>query len=187
MSTLVPQSVGSATRYPLRNDNSIRLPHTRTALYSNSFLPSVIREWNQLSLSDREAPSISQFKSLLNRQSTTIPVPDYYYYGQRKAQILHTRLRTLCSSLNYDLYQKNIMDSPLCRCGSIENRQHYFLNCPFYHDIRQDLFQTITNIPDANLQLLINGDIDLLLYGNSSLSYEVNAKVFSSRTFVHFT
>ncbi len=72
------------------------------------------------------------------------------------------------------------MDYPLCRCGSIEHRQHYFLNCPFYQDMRQDLFQTITRIPDVNLQLLINGDIDFLLYGNSSLSYEVNAEVFQA-------
>ncbi len=153
LSSLFPQNVGGTLRYNLRNDSNIHPPHSRTVLYTNSFLPSVIREWNQLPLPVREASTLMTFKTLINTQSTVIP--KYYYYGLRKAQVLHTRLRTNCSSLNNDLYRKNISDSPLCRCGSIENVQHYLLNCPYYHDKRQDLFQTITQIPDVNIQLLI--------------------------------
>ena len=45
-------------------------------------------------------------------------------------QILHTTLRTDCSSLNYDIYSKNIIESPLCncRCGDTENADHFFLD-----------------------------------------------------------
>ncbi len=178
LSSLVPPNVGSTNRYSLRNDNNIHPPYARTMLYSNSFLPSVIREWNQLSLPIREAPTIATFKSRINEN--IVIIPKHYYYGIRKAQVLHTRLRTNCSSLNHDLYQKNIVDSPMCRCGSVENRQHFFLNCPFYHNIRQDLFQTITQIPDVNIQLLLNGSLDLLLFGSSSLSYEINTDIFQA-------
>ena len=48
-------------------------------------------------------------------------------------QILHTRLQTGCSSLNYDLYSKNNIESPVCnyRCGVIE-KAHYFFYMPLY-------------------------------------------------------
>ena len=45
----------------------------------------------------------------------------HYYTGCRKGQILLTRLRMNCSLLNFDLFVKNITDSPICLCGTIEN------------------------------------------------------------------
>ena len=52
-------------------------------------------------------------------------------------QILHTRLQTGCSALSYDLYSKNIIDSPLCncRCGDIENADHLFFLDVIYIEI----------------------------------------------------
>ena len=46
------------------------------------------------------------FKAPINQHSTSIP--KYYYSGNRQSQILHTRLRTKCSCLNYDVYLKNL-------------------------------------------------------------------------------
>ena len=46
--------------------------------------------------------------------------------------ILHTSLSIGCSSLNSDLFLKNITDLPLCCWGSIENTQHYFSHCRLY-------------------------------------------------------
>ena len=46
-----------------------------------------------------------------------IQVPQHFYSGCRKSQILLTRLRTHCSALNFDLFVKNIVDSHLYRCG----------------------------------------------------------------------
>ena len=40
------------------------------------------------------------------------------------AQVLHTRLQTSCSSLDLDLFHKNITKS-LLRCGSVEDGQHF--------------------------------------------------------------
>ena len=51
----------------------------------------------------------------------------FYYTGDRKSQILHTRLRTNCIGLNISLYQKNIVDSPMCNCGAVESTDHYML------------------------------------------------------------
>ena len=49
---LVPATIDSSLNYNLRNSNNIHLVNARTALYYNSFLPSVVRDWNNI-LDDR--------------------------------------------------------------------------------------------------------------------------------------
>ena len=124
LSSLVPQSVSSLSRYNLRNSNDLQTIDARTNQYYNSFLPSAVRSWNNFPVAAKESDSVNSFKRFLNQNKT--PVLKYYYTGSRKAQILHTRLRTNCSSLNMDLFLKNISDSPLCHCGTLENAQHFF-------------------------------------------------------------
>ena len=46
--SLVPSSVNELSLYNLRNANDVQTINARTALYFNSFLPSVIRIWNTL-------------------------------------------------------------------------------------------------------------------------------------------
>ena len=48
LSSLVPESVGQTFRYNLRNSNDLLTIDVRTSLYSNSFLPSTVRDWNNL-------------------------------------------------------------------------------------------------------------------------------------------
>ena len=136
LSSLIPPPRSSS--YNLRNTNNIQTIHARTNQYYNSFLPSVIRDWNNLTLDVRNSDSLYRFKRNLNNND--IFVPKYFYSGIRKLQILHTRLRTgCCSSLNHDLFVKHITDSPLCFCGDTENTEHYFLSCPLYQNQRIDL------------------------------------------------
>ena len=63
-------TVGSASTYPLRNSLDLQTLHTNSRLYYTSFLPSAVRDWNDL---------ISKFqvglKSLL-RQG--LSEPDFY-------------------------------------------------------------------------------------------------------------
>ena len=147
LSDLVPQTVSSVSRYNLRNSHALQTVDARSNNYYYSFLPSTVREWNNL-------PSdVTQF-----------------YTGKRHAQILHTRLRTKCSALNYDLFLKNITDSPLCRCGDIENTYHFFFQCPQYRNSRTELFETVSQYKEISL--------DLLLFGDISLSYDTNKKIF---------
>ena len=144
LSSLVPQSINNLSQYSLRNADNIQSIHARTNLYFQSFLPSVVRKWNDLSDEAKRSSSVTSFKNYLNRNRTSIP--KYFYTGNRKTQILHTRLRTKCSSLNSDLYSKNITESPFCRCGQVENSHHYLLCCPFYTAQRTNsltLYQSI--------------------------------------------
>ena len=111
LSSLVPQTVNSISRYNLRNANDLQTINPRTTLYYNSFLPSTIRAWNDLPLEAKQLESVNAFKYFLKTEN--VPVPKYYYTGKRTVQILHTRLRTNSSSFNLDLFVKNISDS-LC-------------------------------------------------------------------------
>ena len=61
-------------------------------------------------------------------------MPKYFYVADRRPQVLHTRLRTKCSALNYEIYLKNLTDTPLCRCGNIENSEHFFYNVDIVTD-----------------------------------------------------
>ena len=167
---LVPATIDSSSNYNLRNSNNIHLVNARTALYYNSFLPSVVRDWNNIPDDRRNVDSVIAFKNVLSRDKPI--VPKHYLFGNRKEQILHTRLRTNCSALNYDLYMKNIIDSPLCRCNNIETVKHFFLDCPNYNNQRITLMQTVSRFCAITL--------DTLLYGNSTLSLQANSDIFEA-------
>ena len=168
LSSLVPST--EISRYNLRNSNDIRTVNSRTSQYYNSFLPSTIREWNALPEEQRNSSTVVSFKFHLNQHSTNIP--KFYYVEDRRSQILHTRLRTKCSSLKYDIYLRNITDSPLCCCRNIENSEHYLLQCRLYHQPRIEMLQYLSQICYVS--------VDVLLFADSSLSVEVNNRIFLS-------
>ena len=90
-----------------------------------NFIESVSEGFPTYSSTRSQTTSDSNsFKVYLNKDKRQVPT--YYYTGNRSAQILHTGLRSNCSSLNVYLFTKNVIDLPLCRCGSIANVQHYF-------------------------------------------------------------
>ena len=155
LSSLVPPLISNFSKYNLRNANDIQTIDSRTTLYFNSFLPSVIRDWNSLPYGNRNADSLYSFKRQINHDRKNIP--KYYYSGLRRYQIIHTRLRTGCSSLNYDLFLKNILDNPLCRCNSgfVENAQHFLLNCRLYREQRIELYDTVSQYCNITLDVLL--------------------------------
>ena len=121
LSSLVPQSVSNLSRYNLRNSNDFQTIDARTNQYYNSFLPSSVRARNNLSVEAKQCESVNSFKCLLQKEKKQFP--SIIIQGCRRGQILLTRLCTNCSLLNFDLFVKNISNSPLCLCGSIENAQ----------------------------------------------------------------
>ena len=114
--------------------------------------------------------SLNSFKRRLNDRA--IYVPKYYYLGNRKLQILHTRLRTGCSSLNHDLFLKHITDSPLYWCGEFENTEHYFLSCRLYHNQRVELTNSISSYTPVTLQIV--------LYGSNMFPLDINNAIFEA-------
>ena len=117
LSSLVTPKIGNNTVFYLRNASDYKIIISYIHLYYNSFLPSVVRDWNELSQDTENATSICAFKHRLN--STMIDVPFYYHNGKRTGQTYNAILKTDCSSLNHHLYSKNI-DTPLCICGILK-------------------------------------------------------------------
>ena len=176
LTSLVPQPVSNLSRYNLRNSNDLQSINARTKQYYHSFLPCTVRAWNNLPVETKQSASLQCFKNSLKKNTET-QVPKHYYFGSRRAQILHTRLRTNCSSLNLHLFLKNITESPLCRCGSIENTEHFFLYCRYHQAQPDELISVIRpyHVPTTNL----------FLYGDDNLSEHTNKLIFESvQTFI---
>ena len=109
-----------------------------------------------------------QFKA--NVRSPHLKPPNYLYVGERKYNILLTRLRHNCSSLNSDLFNVNIIQYSNCSCGALtENVNHFFFECPLYTQQRNSLLAQL--FPNNIVTL------DLLLNGNTLLDYDSNKNV----------
>ena len=64
----------------------------------------------------------------------------------------------------------NIVESPACVCGEIEDTYHYIFTCPLYDSQRSGLLDVLR--PFARLDLIT------VLFGNDSLSDDVNQQIF---------
>jgi hypothetical protein len=141
--------IRSTTVYPLRNGSDIIMPFCRLSNTYDSFIPSIIRQWNSLDQSLRNVNSIAKFKAELRKLKDINQVPKHYEIGPRKLNIILTQLRCFASFLNYDLFQVNIVSEPSCRCGANrEDSYHFFFDCSHYSNIRHTLFQNLNWLPN---------------------------------------
>ena len=69
LTQLVPDQVGQASSYSLRNAENLQNIHAGTQLYYKSFLPSVVRDWNALPVLSRNSPTVESFKRSLSTNS----------------------------------------------------------------------------------------------------------------------
>ena len=104
LSFLVLPSVSETSRYNLRNADDFATIHCRSQQNYMSFLPSVVRNWNDLTQQAKQLNSLLSFKSFQTRDKSK--VPKYFYAGKRYWQVIHTI-------------------SP-CNCGAVENAYHFF-------------------------------------------------------------
>ena len=164
------QATAAYLKLPRHQERIIRgLQNNSTTREVRSATPSSIREWKTLPEEQRNATTVTSFKYQLNQPRSSIP--KFYYVGERQTQILHTRLRTKCSSLNYYIFLRNLTDSPFCRCGSIENTEHYLLQCRLYQQPRVEMLNSVSQLCHVTLGVLLSGD--------SSFSIDINSKIFS--------
>jgi hypothetical protein len=181
LSNLIPESVGAAATYGLRNSDHIRNVPFKTQHFSSSSLPSAISEWNNLSSVSRSSGSVLSFKQSLNPKTNI--TPKFYYGGERELSIQHARLRMHCSSLNEHLFSKNIVESPNCACGEIEDTYHYIFTCPLYHRQRSLLFHAINHINHLDLNMLLFGNNDISEDANHELFYHVQTYISRTKRF----
>ena len=168
ISSLLPHHTRQQSDYNLRNKNQLALHRARTEMLRNSFIPSMTKTWNDLEDSIKYIGSIHDFKSHLRKDDTK--PPPYYYAGDRRSQIYHTRMRMGCSSLRNDLFNMKIIDRKDCDCGHpTEDASHYLFSCPNYAEERI-IFQDIDNG--------FSHDSKTFLFGDRSKTVKQNTKLF---------
>ena len=174
---LIPVRVGNISSYSLRNAKASVLTriHTIPLFYHQQY------EWNTLSDEIKNSQSISGFKNALN--ADRLKAPHHFYHGERKYQIFHARLRTNCSPLNSTLFNKNIVETPLCTCGLIEDADHYFFHCHKYNDARVILYNELYYLQVISLDLLLFGDLSLSCDANIKIVDAVHCYIKSSNRF----
>ena len=162
LSDLIPDLNSKLNNYNLLNSNNMRTIACRTNLYEKK---SVVEEWNSIPQDIRSLDSLPCFKRYLDINR---PYPnELVFIGQRRFQILHTRLRNNCSSLKHHVYLRNVVDSPNCVCGAIETNAHFFFKCPLYETIRNKFIGSISYHE-------ITIDLQTFLFGNDFLTFQKN-------------
>ncbi|KAI8486717.1 hypothetical protein Bbelb_354650 [Branchiostoma belcheri] len=110
----------------LRNDTHLHVPFYRTTVYKNSFVPYTTRLWNSLPRDVREAATYNQFRLKCKAHMlTTRRHQKFRRLGDRRSNILSTRLRVDWSQLNSTLVKFNLTPRS-CSCGAkSESVAHY--------------------------------------------------------------
>jgi hypothetical protein len=175
---LVPDRVGTRTRYELRNRQNLDLPIARINCLSYSFFPTTTKLWNDLPNDHKSKPSVESFK--MTRTKNLPKKNPLFSIGGRLENCIHTRLRIGNSPLKDDLCTElHVIDSPLCPCGSGQNEtaEHFFLSCPLFNQVREVMKQNL-------LPYVIN-KVDYLLYAVPNESYTENSQIFTAvHTFI---
>ena len=128
------------------------------------------------------ATSPLSFKALIKQTCTK--VPEYFHSGNRYMSVLHARLRSCCSGLNCDLYECNIVSSPMCACGKDhESASHYLLYCEKYEIERQIMLNSLVNIPELSIVTLLHGNVNLSYNENKLFFLTVQQFISNSKRF----
>ena len=78
---------------------------------------------------------------------------------------------------------KNITDSPLCSCGSVENAQHFFFHCHIYQAQRNELLNSISLYYTPSLHLLLQGELTLAEETNKIIFEKVQKFIIETKRF----
>ena len=108
--------------YNLRSDADFVPPNYRLRTTNMSFFPSTIRSWDTLDFEIRHCPSNSNFKQSLKSRRDPQIIPKYLQVGDRKLNIILTRMRCFSSNLKSDLNRVNLVASPSLRVWKHEWR-----------------------------------------------------------------
>ena len=167
---LLPPTVHQVSQRNLRSGHKLQPPRCNTNLYQNSFRIQTINDWNALPDNIKLINSNAEFKRYLYKDARVIP--PYFYSGERRCQILHTRLRLGCSTLNSDLFKNHLRDNDSCACGSPETAEHFLCICSNYDNIRRTTLQ----------QIQVPFNTNILLCGCPLYDNQTNGEIFD---FVH--
>ena len=164
---IIPTSVRP---YNTRNTNNIPQFKVKHIFFKNSFLPSVVIEWNKLDLNIRNSENLFIFKKKLLEFIHPSGSSVFKCHNPKGIKLL-TRLRLGLSHLRKHKFKHGFLDSlnPICSCDqNIETSTHFLFHCSNCSNERLTFLNIIRNI-DSNI--LSKNDLkvtETLLYGDSS-------------------
>ena len=140
--------------FDLRNQHLIPQIFCRTNIFSDSFFPTAIKEFNKLDYQITHNLSFQSFRKFLIKSIR--PVPNLLFDADDPHGVkLLTRLRVGLSHLKEHKFRHGFIDTidPLCPCNmETESVSHFFLRCLHYTNLRLDLMNELMKI-DSNLLL----------------------------------
>ena len=102
--------VGNVSQYDLRNNNTDVLPNCRLRITKSSNFPSTTRDRDNLNPEIKNYGNANTF-TLLNKNTNIT-----FISCDRKLNTIHSRIRTMRSSLNLDLHLVNLKPSHAYIC-----------------------------------------------------------------------
>ena len=175
--SLIPPKLNS-----LRHPNPYSVMRCRNDYFKNSFIPCVVRKWNELSTEIRNSTSYQQFrKSLLSFIKPTCS--SLFSIHHPVGVKLLVRLRLGFSHLREHKFGHNfhVTLNHLCPCNlKPETISHYLLHCHNFSSSRLALMNDLNLIDPAISQLNETALANILLYGDSKKSTSENSKILLS-------
>ena len=182
---LVPHNTDN---YRLRRNNSFLVPFVKREIFSKSYFPKAIREWNNLSNEIKASGSLIIFESKLNEIYEPNKSNPLLGYGHGWSKVNHCRIRLGLSHLRQHLFNYHLIESPSCEqieCSNVlETPERFFLECPRYSHQRRNMLRSISDLmfPGVNYNTVIEllGDYfcKVLLEGSIDLNLDENKLLF---------
>jgi hypothetical protein len=184
----VPNRVEARTRYNLRNIGQLEVPFARLETYSQSFLPSTTRLWNELQTEVKDSSSVKSFKFNYLKDYPRPTTNPLYYRGNRHVSVHHSQMCIGCSGLKAHLHHRlHVIDSPVCTCpsGQEETVKHYFLKCMNYTAERHTMLNSLAQLqhPQPSQNILLYEDSSKDLTHNASILETVHKYIASIKRF----
>ena len=168
--------------YGLRGKRDYDLPFSKTKRSSNTYCTNVLHEWNMLDVNVRNSATIAEFKRKLLTLIRPLKKSLFGLFDIEGVKHL-TMLRLEFSTLNEHKFRHNFQcTSPMCACNTgVEDNAHFFLHCPLFVPMRNDLLGQLSHLPGLDLsnidpQALLN----LLLYGSPKFKVTENRIVLEA-------
>ena len=86
-----------------------------------------------------------------------------------------------CSALHHHLFSKNIIGSPLCICGVVEDTDHYLFECERFNNLRQELFNSVSHICQPTIDVFLNDSHELTDQKNKQIFLAVQDFIVKSK------
>ena len=170
------------TSYPIRSRSVVGPIRARTEKFKASFYPHCLLEWNKLDPEIRASPTVGIFKKELSSQIRP-PANSVYGIHDPKGVAYLTQLRVGLSKLHFHKFRHNFRDTinPMCPINDgVEDTEHFLLLCDSFKEHRCNLLADVNAVlQNSGHSVWSNSFLQLLLYGDQSLSYEANRSILT--------